>query len=258
MAGSSGICNKELAIPGGPSVDRYPQATPVAVPGRIGGRGGAAMLLSAKSYLPRARMDLNFTPSPPARRHGWAWLMEQARLRLRIIILARTPQEYLQIAAPEREGAYRLLMKDDNKTLLLTLPFNVSLPAVKAGPETVFTCEKIIVDYSGASGGEEDWIGMYSDSGSLISRQSLAGRDKGRVEFSAMDPGSYVFLLHSRDGGAAQAESGRITVKENLGKKVIAELAKVSPGGQVTVTSGLSSPKFRHIKILFAINDRNL
>ena len=257
MAGSSGICNKELTIPGGPSVDRYPQATPVAVPGRIEGRGGAAMLLSAKSYLPRARMDLNYT-LPPGQ-EAWLGLADGAGQAVaEDYHLSQSASGDLQIAAPEREGAYRLLMKDDNKTLLLTLPFNVSLPAVKAGPETVFTCEKIIVDYSGASGGEEDWIGMYSDSGSLISRQSLAGRDKGRVEFSAMDPGSYVFLLHSRDGGAAQAESGRITVKENLGKKVIAELAKVSPGGQVTVTSGLSSPKFRHIKILFAINDRNL
>ena len=239
--GAGRICDKELAIPGGPSVDRYPQATPAAVPGRIEGRGGAAMLLSAKSYLPRARMDLNYTL--PSGQEAWLGLADGAGQAVaEDYPLSQNLSGDLQIAAPEREGPYRLLMKDENKTLLLALPFNVSLPAIKARPETVFTCEKIIVDYSGASGGEEDWIGMYSDSGSLISRQSLGGRDKGRVEFSALDPGSYVFRLHGEEGGAAQAESGRVTVRENLGKKVIAEPAQVSPGGQVTVTFWGASP----------------
>ena len=55
------ICDQEMSVSGGPSVDRYPQATPVPIPGRFTGPGGAALQFSAKSYLPGSRMDLNFT-----------------------------------------------------------------------------------------------------------------------------------------------------------------------------------------------------
>ena len=63
------ICDAEKSISGGPSVDRYPQASPVLVPGRSTGPGGAALQLSGKSYLPGGRMDLNFTA--PAGQEVW-------------------------------------------------------------------------------------------------------------------------------------------------------------------------------------------
>jgi len=63
------ICDQEISVSGGPSVDRYPQATPVPVPGRFTGPGGAALQFSAKSYLPGSRMDLNFTA--PVGREVW-------------------------------------------------------------------------------------------------------------------------------------------------------------------------------------------
>jgi hypothetical protein len=62
------ICDAEKSITGGPSVDRYPVASPVLVPGRSTGSGGAALQLSGKSYLPSGRMDLNFTA--PFQRFG--------------------------------------------------------------------------------------------------------------------------------------------------------------------------------------------
>lgn len=62
MPGSWQICDDELAIPGGPGVpDRYPQGAPPPRRAGLRGKSGVAMLLSAKSYLPRARMDLNYT-----------------------------------------------------------------------------------------------------------------------------------------------------------------------------------------------------
>ncbi|MDQ1262768.1 MAG: nitrous oxidase accessory protein, partial [Euryarchaeota archaeon] len=66
------ICDMEMSVAGGPSVDRYPQASPVPIPGRFTGPGGAAMQLSGKSYLPGGRMDLNFTA--PVSQEVWVGL----------------------------------------------------------------------------------------------------------------------------------------------------------------------------------------
>ncbi|HPM26996.1 MAG TPA: hypothetical protein PLD96_06625 [Methanothrix sp.] len=44
-----------------------------------------------------------------------------------------------------------------------------------------------------------------------------------------------------------------MTVKENLGKKVVAEPAQVSPGGQVTVTFWGASPSGRSVIGMYGI-----
>jgi nitrous oxidase accessory protein len=128
-------------------------------------------------------------------------------------------------------------MLDEDRGKLLELPFNVTVAEISAGPQTVFTCERIIVDFIGASGRAGDWIGMYqNDSGSLVSRQMLGSRESGNIAFSNPDPGSYFFNMHFEGDESVKASSGGVEVRENFGKKVTAEPSSVPPGGQVTVT----------------------
>jgi hypothetical protein len=128
-------------------------------------------------------------------------------------------------------------MRDLSGSRLLALPFNVTVPELSTTAETVFTCERIIAMFRGASGRDGDWIGMYqNDSGSLVSRQMLNGRESGDAAFSGPDPGIYVFKMHFAGDESVQAMSRVIEVRENLGKKVTAEPSNVGPGGTVTVT----------------------
>lgn len=79
----------------------------------------------------------------------------------------------------KRSPAY-LVMKDENKIVLLSLPLDVSQPGITTGQQTVFSCEKIASNFSGTRGWGEDSNGWCCDSGCRISRQSqsLGGRDK--------------------------------------------------------------------------------
>lgn len=236
------ICERELSISGGPSVDRYPQASPVPVPGRITAPGGAALQLSGKSYLPGSSMNLNFTA--PAGREVWVGLAAADDKDLQNDLhLGENISGDIGLAAPQEEGSYRLLMHDRNGTSILTLPFNVTVPGISAAPATVYTCEKIAIAFWGAFGQKEDWIGMYREgSPDAVARQVLGSRDRGSVTFSAPEAGSYIFKMFAGRDAALLATSNAVVVKHNAGHKVVAEPSHVSPGGTVTVTFWGAAP----------------
>lgn len=241
------ICDIEMSVPGGPSVDRYPQASPVRIPGRSMGSGGAALQLSGKSYLPGSRMDLNFTA--PAGQEVWVGQAVAAATapnrtdRQEDLYLGQNISGDAWLTAPQKEGSYQLLMHDGNGTKILSLPFNVTMPKLSASPATVYTCEKIIVAFRGAFGQKDDWIGMYREGSSdAAARQVLGSRESGNAIFTAPDAGSYLFKIFLGGAALPLASSNGVVVKENAGHKVIAETSQASPGGAVTVTFWGAAP----------------
>ena len=236
------ICDAEMSIPGGPSVDRYPKATPVPVFGRSTGAGGAALQLSGKSYLPGGRMDLNFTAPVGAE----VWVGRAAasgQNGQEDLYLGQNKSGDAWLTAPEEEGSYLLAMHDRNGTKVLSLPFNVTVPVLSASPASVYTCEKIIVAFRGALGRKDDWIGMYKEGSSNAAvRQTLGSRDRGNATFSAPDAGSYLFKMFAGGVDLPLASSNAVEVKPNAGHKVIAEPSHVAPGGLVTITFWGAAP----------------
>lgn len=241
------ICDAELSIAGGPSVDRFPQASPTRIPGRSMGQGGAALQLSGRSYLPGSSMYLNFTA--PSGREVWVGQVEAAALavnqedRQDDLYLGQNVSGDVRLTAPLKVGSYQLFMHDKNGTKVLSLPFNVTVPSISASPATVYTCEKIIVAFRGAFGQKDDWIGMYLEgSADVAARQTLGSRESGEVIFSAPDAGSYLFKMFLGGAALPLASSSTVEVKENAGHKVIAEPSQVAPGGTVTVTFWGAAP----------------
>ncbi|MBN1236036.1 MAG: right-handed parallel beta-helix repeat-containing protein [Methanotrichaceae archaeon] len=236
------ICDAQLSVSGGPSVDRYPQASPVSIPGRSTGYGGVALQLSGKSYLPGSKLFLNFTA--PAGREVWVRMADAGEKDLQDdLYLGQNISGDVVLAAPQKEGSYLLLMHDENGAKVLSLPFNVTVPGLSATPATVYTCEKINVAFWGAFGQEDDWIGMYREGSSdVMARQMLGSRESGNAVFSAPDEGSYSFKMFAGGAALPLASSSAVGVKENAGHKVIAEPSQVAPGGTVTVTFWGAAP----------------
>ncbi len=239
------ICDQEMSVSGGPSVDRYPQASPVPIPGRITGPGGAVMQLSAKSYLPSSKMDLNFTA--PVGQEVWIRKIVPAALgrndSQEDLYLGQNISGDAWLTAPQEVGSYQLEMLNRNGTKVLSVPFSVAIPSISATPATVYTCEKIIVAFQGAFGQKDDWIGLYRDGSSdATMRQTLGSRDSGNVTFSASDAGSYLFKMFAGGANLPQATSNLVEVKPNAGHKVIAEPSRVAPGGLVTITFWGAAP----------------
>ncbi|MCJ7443459.1 MAG: hypothetical protein MUO26_02825 [Methanotrichaceae archaeon] len=102
-----------------------------------------------------------------------------------------------------KKGSYKLLMHDENRKELLSLPFDVTRPLIYVSPENVGTCEKIYVSYSGAPGLEIDWIGMYgitSPDRFHIQKMPIGGRNCGDMTFRApSQPGQYDFRMFKDD-----------------------------------------------------------
>jgi len=230
------ICDSEMSIPGGPSVDHYPVAAPVHVAGRSAGPGGAVMQLYGKSYLPGESVLLNYTA--PVGQEVWAELTASGKkTRLDDISLGQNNSGDISFIAPEDVGSYQLIMHDKNGTRLISLPFNVTVPSISATPETAYTCEKITVAFRGAYGSKGDWIGMYPvGSSDVASRQTLGSRETGSVVFTTSEAGSYLFKMYFGADSAPVATSNAVEIKTTDGKKVVAEPSHVSPGGTVTVT----------------------
>ncbi|MDD4448203.1 MAG: NosD domain-containing protein [Methanothrix sp.] len=239
------ICDRENSVSGGPSVDRYPQASPVPIPGRFTGAGGAAMQLSAKSYLPGSRMDLNFTA--PVGQEVWVRQIVPAASgrndSQEDLYLGQNITGDAWLTAPQEVGSYQLEMLNRNGTKVLSVPFSVAIPSISATPASVYTCVKIIVSFQGAFGRKDDWIGLYRDGSSdAIERQTLGSRDSGNVTFSASDAGSYLFKMFAGGANDPLASSNLVEVKANAGHKVIAEPSHVAPGGTVTITFWGAAP----------------
>ena len=143
----------------------------------------------------------------------------------------------------QARGYYQLLMHDKNGTKVLSLPFDVTMPAISASPTTVYTCENIIVAFRGAFGQKDDWIGMYREGSSdAAASQVLGSRVNGESIFSAPDAGSYIFKMFASGAALPLATSNAVVVKENAGHKVRAEPSRVAPGGTVTVTFWGAAP----------------
>jgi len=188
-------------------------------------------------------MDLNFTA--PIGQEVWVGQAEasgQEDLQ-DDLYLGQNISGDAWLTAPQKEGSYQLLMHDKNGTKVLSLPFDVTVPAISASPTTVYTCEKIIVAFRGAFGQKDDWIGMYREGSSdAVASQVLGSRVSGDAIFSAPDAGSYVFKMFASGAALPLVTSNAVVVKENAGHKVVAEPSHVAPGGTVTVTFWGAAP----------------
>ncbi|MEL6048628.1 right-handed parallel beta-helix repeat-containing protein [Methanothrix soehngenii] len=238
------ICATSYSIPGGPSIDEHPQASPIREPGLVSGMGGAFMQLSGTSFLPGGEMRLNYTT--PAGIDAWLGLQSIALDEENLaqdLYLGENISGDILLTAPYMEGSFKLVMHDSNATAVISLPFNVSFPQISASPSSVLTCEKITVSFQGERGGEKDWIGMYrSESSNALSSQSLARRESGAVTFTAEEAGSYVFKLFATGESIPLASSNAVEVKADSGHKMVAEPSQVAAGGTVTVTYWGAAP----------------
>ncbi|MDD4652445.1 MAG: NosD domain-containing protein, partial [Methanothrix sp.] len=239
------ICDRELSISGGPSVDRYPQASPVAVAGRITGSGGAIMQLSARSYLPASRMDLNFTA--PVGQEVWVRQTTPAapsgNASQTDLYLGQNFSGDAWLTAPSENGSYQLDMIGRNGSKVLSVPYSVAIPSISASPASVYTCEKITVAFQGAFGRSDDWIGIYQEgSSSATERQMLGSRGEGNVTFSPSSAGKYLFKMFSGQSADPLASTDPVEVRATAGCKVIAEPSRVPPGGIVTITFWGAAP----------------
>ena len=238
------ICTNPYPIPGGPSIDEYPQASPISEPGLASGRGGAFMEIAGTGFLPGEQIRLNYTTAEGIE----AWVVLRSigpdeENTSQDIHLGMNTSGEISLTAPQETGSYQLIMHDANSTAMITLPFNVSIPQISASPSSVLTCEEITVSFQGGRGGEKDWIGMYrADSSDAISSQSLTGREKGAATFTAEEAGSYVFKLFATGEATPIASSNQVEVRVNSGHKVVAEPSQVGPGGTVTVTYWGAAP----------------
>ena len=239
------VCATSYSIPGGPSIDEYPQASPVSEPGLTTGRGGVSMQLPGTSFLPGEEMRLSYTT--PERIDSWVVLRsigpDEENTSQDIHLGMNTSGEIL-LTAPQVMGSYQLIMHDVNSTgIIISLPFNVSTPLINASPSSIYSCEEITVSFQGARGGEMDWIGMYrEDSGDALSSQSLGRKEKGTVTFTAEEAGSYTFKLFASKETTPRAESNPVQVKANSGHKLTAEPSQVAPGESVTITYWGAAP----------------
>lgn len=241
-------CNSEYRISGGSSVDKYPLAM-VATPrksARPTGRDGSQLWLAKQSFLPGDEMLANFTA--PAGLEAWAGIAKGNETGIVNSFGSenKTPESRhlgqntsgsLVFTAPNEEGSYQVYMYEGNGTVLLSVPFNVTVPRITASPSEVKTCEKIFVSFSGAPGLEKDWIGMYKQGGAdPVSQQQLSGRQMGTLAFSVTDAGTYEFRMFESEGSQPLATSSAVEVKMGAGVKLIAEPSRVAPGGTITVT----------------------
>ncbi len=228
------ICDAEHHIPGGSSVDRYPIAAPVKIRGRSTGPGGAVLQLFQSGFVPKSSMRVNFTS--PASKEAWIEFVLGNETEGEQYLGQNTTADII-LVAPEGEGAYRLRMYDGNGTEIMSIPFNVTIPTISASPLQVTTCEKIYVAFSGASGQNNDWIGMYrSGASDAVSRQLLGGNAAGNLAFSTQDGGTYEFRMFEAGASAAAVTSNSVQVDARASVKVIAEPSRVAPGGTITVT----------------------
>jgi nitrous oxidase accessory protein len=228
------ICDSEHRIPGGASVDKFPQASPIKIPGRSTGPSGAALQIFGTCFQPGSKIEVNYTA--PKSFEVWVGLAT-GNISQEDLYLGQNVSGDVVFVAPENQGTYRLLMHDKKGALIISLPFNVTIPSISATSATARTCENIIVSFKGASGQKNDWIGMYNaNSSDLISRQSMRGQENGNVAFSSPDPGSFKFKMFAAGAIAPSATSDRVEVEAYKGTKVAVSPSHVTPGGTVTIT----------------------
>ena len=170
------VCDSQHRIPGGSSVDEFPQAAPVRVKGRLTGLAGAVLQLFQTSFVPGGQMWVNY--SSPTNKEAWAGIIDsggksESIFGQSILYLGQNITKDVALTAPDREGSFKLRMVDENGSVILSLPFNVTVASLNASPSSVGMCENIAVTYRGASGQKNDWIGMFkAGSSDAVSRQN--------------------------------------------------------------------------------------
>jgi parallel beta-helix repeat protein len=234
------VCDSEHRIPGGSSVDEFPQAAPVQIKGRLTGVAGAVLQLFQTSFVPGGQLWVNY--SSPTNKEAWAGIIDsggksESIFGQSILYLGQNITKDVALTAPDREGSFKLRMVDGNGSVILSLPFNVTVPGLNASPSSVGMCENIAVTYRGASGQKEDWIGMFrTGSSDAVGRQTLASRESGTVTFSMSQSGNVEFKMFSAGASVPLVASNPVEITAISKTKVIAEPSRVSPGGTVTVT----------------------
>jgi len=245
-----GICDKSYSISGGNNVDELPKASEDAILSyKARGLAGSLLKIEQRNYLPGE--DINVKYIAPGNISGSLCVLKaggsgtEAHGKaskndgLSSCSFAGSAGE-LTLMAPLDNGSYEIVMfNGSSNEQIASLGFKVRVPTVSATPESLYSCEKITVSYSGVPGFENDWIGMYkpgdSDT-SPISRRYLDGKENGTVAQTASNPGSYEFRIFKNDSYTRLAVSNTIVANAYKGTKVVVSPTVVSPGGTVTVT----------------------
>jgi len=234
---TDGICSTWYRVPGGTSVDRYPQAAPVVVKqsgSRSLGYGGADLQISMPRYKPSSVILLNF--SSPENASIGLDLGDNDTVEVREV--GKNSSGSLNFTAPSQEGRYQIRMWNSSGLTLVSVPLDVATPRMSASPVSVAACEDITVAFSGAPGLDRDWIGMFPlgapDTG-YSDRQFIGGKGNGTVIFTAPSgSGSYEFRLF--DGQELLSKSNSVEVSGgSSGVHVTAEPKNAHPGDVITV-----------------------
>lgn len=245
-----GICDKSYSISGGRNVDELPKASEDAILSyKAQGLSGSELKIEQKNYLPGEDVNVNY--KAPGNISGSLCVLKAKGTGTKAHGKASKNDALsscsfvgsagkLTLMAPQDNGSYEIVMfNGSSNEQVASLGFKVSVPIVSATPDSLYTCEKITVRYSGVPGLENDWIAMYKSGDSdtnPIGRRYLDGKENGTVAQTASDPGSYEFRIFKNDSYTRLAVSNIIVAKAYKGTKVVVSPTVVSPGGTVTVT----------------------
>lgn len=258
-----GICDSVYNIPGGSNVDKFPKASIDAILSyKSKGLMGSQLKIDHRTYLPGSDVYLIYLA--PKNFSGWVGIVKAAlpkggvdqKAALSYQSIASSSGS-INMKAPAGDGAYNLRMYNASGEELASLDFHVSVPALTAAPASINACETVTINYSGAPGYENDWIGMYksgSPDGSYMTKRYLNGKENGTVALEAPDPGSYNFRLFVNDSFTKLATSNNIDAKAAVGNKVIATPSHVGPGGTVTVTYWGAPPEGTGVIGMYGVN----
>lgn len=258
-----GICDSGYSIPGGRNVDKFPKASIDAILSyKSKGLMGSVLKIDHNTYLPGSDIDLTYLA--PKNFSGFVGVMRADDPRGHIDQKKSLSYQsitgssgFLNLKAPAVVGSYNLRMYDTSGEELASLNFNVNVPTITATPASIKACEMVAINYSGAPGYENDWIGMYksgSSDNSYMTKQYLNGNENGTVTLEAPDPGSYNFRLFENDSFTKLATSNNVEADAAVGNKVIATPSHVRPGGSVTVTYWGAPPEGTGVIGMYGVN----
>lgn len=258
-----GICDSGYSIPGGRNVDKFPKASIDAILSyKSKGLMGSLLKIDHNTYLPGSDIDLTYLA--PKNFSGFVGVMRADDPRGHIDQKKSLSYQsitgssgFLNLKAPAVDGSYDLRMYDTSGEELASLNFRVNVPTITATPASIKACEMVAINYSGAPGYENDWIGMYksgSSDNSYMTKQYLNGNENGTVTLEAPDPGSYNFRLFENDSFTKLATSNNVEATAAVGNKVIATPSHVRPGGSVTVTYWGAPPEGTGVIGMYGVN----
>lgn len=249
-----GVCDSPRKIPGGYSVDEYPIATEDAVLRYRAISSDFELILYRSTFSPGQEIPLGFCA--PDNFEGMAVLVlpaagpgegenetrPAARSAETVISsqILEGANGTVAFTAPDKEGSYAFMMQDGSGAQIVTLSFRVATPELAAQATSAGTCDRVDVNFSGASGFVGDWVGLFSigaGDDAPISREYLDGESDGALSF-AMPPsaGIYDFRLFEDGGLTSITKSSTVEVKPSAGVRITASPASARPGETITVS----------------------